>query len=152
VTNVRSPINIVPASLSFLLTWSCYPYGTADGSFVETSSGQAARELKKHYDRLLNVNKELRSPYAITAFVNQHGKPMYRVGYVQHAHSCPRADDHFCASGTVISPPQRQTQNIVRHCNSSSPLRPPKGARDKRVVSHMALQCAQSAVRIARAG
>ncbi|KAN0141783.1 hypothetical protein V8E53_000245 [Lactarius tabidus] len=61
-----------------------------DGSFVETSSGQAARELKKHYDRLLNVNKELRSPYAITAFVNQHGKPMYRVGHRDQ--SAPAAD------------------------------------------------------------
>jgi hypothetical protein len=71
-----------PHSLAFLLTWSCCSYGTADGSFVETSSGQAARELKKRYDRLLKVNKELRSPYAITAFVNQHGKQMYRVGYV----------------------------------------------------------------------
>ncbi|KAF8261243.1 hypothetical protein EI94DRAFT_1607660 [Lactarius quietus] len=77
-------------SLSFLLTLSCCSYGTADGSFVETSSGQAARELKKRYDRLLNVNKELRSPYAITAFVNQHGKPMYRVGHRDQ--SAPAAD------------------------------------------------------------
>ncbi|KAH8984869.1 hypothetical protein EDB86DRAFT_2961282 [Lactarius hatsudake] len=61
-----------------------------DGSFVETSSGQAARELKKRYDRLLKVNKELRSPYAITAFVNQHGKQMYRVGHRDQ--SAPAAD------------------------------------------------------------
>ncbi|KAH0834180.1 hypothetical protein J3R83DRAFT_11489 [Lanmaoa asiatica] len=51
-----------------------------DGSFVETSSGPAARELKRRYDRHLGVGKDVRSPYAITAFVNQHGKQMYRVG------------------------------------------------------------------------
>jgi Gdp/GTP exchange factor required for growth at low temperatures len=52
----------------------------ADGSFVETSSGPAARELKRRYDQYLGVGMEIRSPYAITAFVNQHGKQMYRVG------------------------------------------------------------------------
>jgi hypothetical protein len=51
----------------------------ADGSFVETSSGSAARELKRRYDQFLGVGKDVRSPYAITAFVNQHGKQMYRV-------------------------------------------------------------------------
>ncbi|TFY78533.1 hypothetical protein EWM64_g5480 [Hericium alpestre] len=52
-----------------------------DGSFVETSSATAARELKKRYDRHLGVGKDIRSPYAITAFVNQHGKQMFRVGH-----------------------------------------------------------------------
>ena len=52
----------------------------ADGSFVETSSGAAARELKRRYDQYLGVGRDVRSPYAITAFVNQHGKQMYRVG------------------------------------------------------------------------
>ncbi|KAG9310872.1 hypothetical protein JVU11DRAFT_8727 [Chiua virens] len=51
-----------------------------DGSFVETSSGPAARELKRRYDQYLGVGKDVRSPYAITAFVNQHGKQMFRVG------------------------------------------------------------------------
>lgn len=55
-------------------------FGVADGSFVETSSGPAARELKRRYDQHFGVGKEIRSPYAITAFVNQHGKQMYRVG------------------------------------------------------------------------
>ena len=55
---------------------------SADGSFVETSSGPAARELKRRYDQHLGVGKDVRSPYAITAFVNQHGKSMYRVGLV----------------------------------------------------------------------
>jgi Gdp/GTP exchange factor required for growth at low temperatures len=52
----------------------------ADGSFVETTSGPAARELKRRYDQFLGVGMDVRSPYAITAFVNQHGKHMYRVG------------------------------------------------------------------------
>ncbi|KAI6103929.1 hypothetical protein EDD16DRAFT_1715005 [Pisolithus croceorrhizus] len=52
-----------------------------DGSFVETSSGHAARELKRRYDHYVGVGKDVRSPYAITALVNQHGKQMYRVGY-----------------------------------------------------------------------
>ncbi|EGO03000.1 hypothetical protein SERLA73DRAFT_158671 [Serpula lacrymans var. lacrymans S7.3] len=52
-----------------------------DGSFVETSSGLAARELKRRYDQHLGVGRDVRSPYAITAFVNQHGKQMYRVGH-----------------------------------------------------------------------
>ena len=53
----------------------------ADNSFVETSSGAAARELKRRYDQFLGVGKNnVRSPYVITAIVNQYGKQMYRVG------------------------------------------------------------------------
>lgn len=60
-------------------------FAAGDGSFVETSSGAAARELKKRYDEKLGVGSPAKgsyaiSPYAITAFVNQHGKQMYRVG------------------------------------------------------------------------
>ncbi|KAJ7858608.1 hypothetical protein B0H14DRAFT_2748189 [Mycena olivaceomarginata] len=51
-----------------------------DGSFVETSSGAAARELKRRYDQHYGVNLSVRSPYAITALINQHGKEVYRVG------------------------------------------------------------------------
>lgn len=47
---------------------------------METSSGAAARELKRRYDHSLGVGKDIRSPYVITAFVNQHGKQMYRLG------------------------------------------------------------------------
>ncbi len=50
---------------------------------METSCGPAAHELKKRYDRFIKIDKDNRSPYAITAFVNQHGKQMYRVGYVR---------------------------------------------------------------------
>lgn len=56
------------------------PWALADHSFIETSSGAAARELKRRFDQYLGVGKDVRSPYAITAFVNQHGKQMYRVG------------------------------------------------------------------------
>ncbi|KAJ6578832.1 hypothetical protein DFH09DRAFT_1030705 [Mycena vulgaris] len=51
-----------------------------DGSFVETSSGPAARELKLRYDQHYGVGVSVRSPYAITALINQHGRQMYRVG------------------------------------------------------------------------
>ncbi|KAJ7456961.1 hypothetical protein FB451DRAFT_1275377 [Mycena latifolia] len=53
-----------------------------DGSFVETSSGPAARELKRRYDQHYGVGVSVRSPYAITALINQHGRQMYRVGYL----------------------------------------------------------------------
>ncbi|KIL57421.1 hypothetical protein M378DRAFT_16254 [Amanita muscaria Koide BX008] len=52
----------------------------SDGSFVETASGPAAREIKRHFDHLYGVGLSVRSPYAITAFVNQHGKQTFRVG------------------------------------------------------------------------
>ncbi|KAH0579652.1 hypothetical protein H2248_002500 [Termitomyces sp. 'cryptogamus'] len=61
-----------------------------DRSFVETASGLVARELKKYWDQILGVGKDVRSPYAITAFVNQHGKPMFRVGHREL--SAPAAD------------------------------------------------------------
>ncbi|KAF7307777.1 hypothetical protein MKEN_01137800 [Mycena kentingensis (nom. inval.)] len=55
-----------------------------DGSFVETSSGPAAQTLKKRYDTHYRMNEgaghNVPSPYTITAFVNQHGRPMFRVG------------------------------------------------------------------------
>lgn len=53
----------------------------ADASFIELPSGPAARELKRRWDLQIGVGKSVRSPYAITAFVNQHGKQMFRVGY-----------------------------------------------------------------------
>ncbi|KAJ3525295.1 hypothetical protein NMY22_g10633 [Coprinellus aureogranulatus] len=52
-----------------------------DGTYIETSSGPAARELKRRYDQRYGVSLNVRSPYAITAFVNQHGKQMFRVGH-----------------------------------------------------------------------
>lgn len=60
-----------------------FPYSMfhADGGrFVEISSGAVGRELKRLYDQHLGVGKDVRSPFAITAFINQHGKQMYRIG------------------------------------------------------------------------
>ncbi|EMD35115.1 hypothetical protein CERSUDRAFT_116591 [Gelatoporia subvermispora B] len=73
-----------------------------DGTFVETSSGEAARELKRRYDRYMRVGKDVRSPYAITAFVNQHGQQRFRVGYRElsaPAASAERAQDPVGTSG-----------------------------------------------------
>ncbi|QRW15491.1 RasGEF domain-containing protein [Ceratobasidium sp. AG-Ba] len=53
-----------------------------DGSFVETSSSHAARELKKRLDQLLGVGKNgVRSPYALTITTTADGIRVYRVGF-----------------------------------------------------------------------
>ncbi|PIL25964.1 hypothetical protein GSI_11718 [Ganoderma sinense ZZ0214-1] len=74
-----------------------------DGSFVETSSGAAARELKRRYDQYWGVGKDVRSPYAITAFVNQHGKQMYRLGHREL--SAPAAATQDAADRQSTGPP-----------------------------------------------
>ena len=82
------PPEIASADITVARKWPLYSYPPpcrfqlplADGSFVETSSGAAARELKRYYDQYLGVGRDVRSPYALTVFVNQHGKQMYRVG------------------------------------------------------------------------
>ncbi|KAH7872412.1 uncharacterized protein C8R40DRAFT_1266840 [Lentinula edodes] len=51
-----------------------------DSTYVETSSAPWAMELKRRYDTLYGVNVIVRSPYAITAFVGQHGQKRYRIG------------------------------------------------------------------------
>lgn len=67
---------------SCLLFPSCSDQEPADANFIESSSGSAIRELKRRYDQRFGVGPTLRSPYAITGFINQHGKSMYRLGYV----------------------------------------------------------------------
>ncbi|KAJ3900082.1 hypothetical protein F5879DRAFT_809828 [Lentinula edodes] len=52
-----------------------------DSTYVETSSAPWAMELKRRYDTLYGVNVIVRSPYAITAFVGQHGQKRYRIGH-----------------------------------------------------------------------
>ncbi|CAE7102572.1 unnamed protein product [Rhizoctonia solani] len=53
-----------------------------DGSFVETRSSHAARELKKRLDQLLGVGKDgVRSPYALTITQSPSGARVYRVGF-----------------------------------------------------------------------
>lgn len=57
-----------------------FPSISADSTYVETSSAPWAMELKRRYDTLYGVNVIVRSPYAITAFVGQHGQKRYRIG------------------------------------------------------------------------
>ncbi|KAF8672814.1 RasGEF N-terminal motif [Rhizoctonia solani] len=53
-----------------------------DGSFVETTSSHAARELKKRLDQLLGVGRDgVRSPYALTITQSPSGARVYRVGF-----------------------------------------------------------------------
>ncbi|KAJ3881393.1 hypothetical protein F5051DRAFT_321803 [Lentinula edodes] len=58
-----------------------FPSISADSTYVETSSAPWAMELKRRYDTLYGVNVIVRSPYAITAFVGQHGQKRYRIGH-----------------------------------------------------------------------
>ncbi|KAF9450741.1 ras GEF [Macrolepiota fuliginosa MF-IS2] len=62
-----------------MFVW-CHQWKSVDGSFVDTSSGSAARGFKKMLDQQYGVNVQVRSPYAITGFINQHGQERYRVG------------------------------------------------------------------------
>lgn len=79
----NAPTDITVGGKFFLyIGWSRFSIVSANGSFLETSSGPVARELKRFYDQRAGVSLTVRSPYAITGFVSQHGKPMYRVGYV----------------------------------------------------------------------
>jgi len=79
----NSPADITVAG-RFLFYFVLPRFSTvpANGSFIETSSGPVARKLKRLYDQRAGVGPTVRSPYAITGFVSQHGKPMYRIGYV----------------------------------------------------------------------
>ncbi|KAF9506264.1 hypothetical protein BS47DRAFT_453106 [Hydnum rufescens UP504] len=63
----------------------------ANGTFVETTSANAARELKRRYDQLWGVGQDgKRSPYAITAVVNQFGRRVFRVSH--HEEQIPSDD------------------------------------------------------------
>ena len=74
---------------------------------METSSGPAARELKRQFDQRVGVGPTLRSPFAITAFVNQHGKPMFRVG---NRHLDPPAAKAPDAANDAPASPPRSTR------------------------------------------
>lgn len=85
-----------------------------DNSFIETSSGAAAREMKRRFDEYLGVGKAIRSPYAITAFVNQHGKQMYRVGYVSLPALVSDWDtDSSCSARDMSAPAASMEENEV---------------------------------------
>ncbi|KAL0569616.1 Guanine nucleotide exchange factor lte1 [Marasmius crinis-equi] len=55
-----------------------------DATFVETSSGAAAMELKRRYDSHFGVNASVRSPYVIIAFVGQDEKRIFRIRSVAY--------------------------------------------------------------------
>ncbi|KAG7087720.1 hypothetical protein E1B28_013666 [Marasmius oreades] len=88
-----------------------------DGSFVETSSSAAALELKKRYDNHFGVNPpSVRSPYVITAFINQHGKRMFRIGHKDM--SAPAAAGYFVEDQII----NRASSSFShRHVSPSTP-------------------------------
>ncbi|KAJ3755760.1 hypothetical protein EV360DRAFT_49174 [Lentinula raphanica] len=85
-----------------------------DKSYVETSSAPWAMELKRRYDTLYGVNVIVRSPYAITAFVGQHGQKRYRIGHREL--SAPGAsgvvaEDLLVSKHSKSPPPQTSPQS-----------------------------------------
>lgn len=97
-------------------------YIAPDGSFVEVSSGEAARVLKKRYDQYMGVGKDVRSPYAITAFINQHGRQMYRVGLrglSAPAASAEAAEDLSSKRYTGMHDPRQSMQQTKRRSRMS---------------------------------
>lgn len=102
-----SPSQVSRASLLRALTDAF----EADGSFVETCSGPAARELKRQFDQQVGVGPTLRSPFAITAFVNQHGKQMFRVGN-RHLDP-PAANLPDAAIDSPASPPRSKRRSRI---------------------------------------
>ncbi|KAG6866328.1 hypothetical protein C0991_005795 [Blastosporella zonata] len=93
----------------------------SDRSFVETPSGLVARELKKDWDQKVGVGKDVRSPYAITAFVNQHGKQMFRVG--RRELSAPAANS-------------AEIEERITHATPSEPSTSPRAKRRSRMSMH----------------
>ncbi|CAK5271354.1 unnamed protein product [Mycena citricolor] len=75
-----------------------------DGSFVETSSGALARELKRRYDNAHGVSPTVRSPYTITALINQHGRQMYRIG---------RRDKKTPPGASALEAEERVTSTVI---------------------------------------
>lgn len=76
-----------------------------DGSFVETSSSHAARELKKRLDQLIGVGKNgVRSPYALTITQGASGNRVYRVGFRPSAPDGHSGDPHATSPMTADMP------------------------------------------------
>ncbi|KAF9555730.1 hypothetical protein CPC08DRAFT_765709 [Agrocybe pediades] len=93
-----------------------------DGQSIDISDGQAAHEMKKLYDQLAGVGPKLISPYALTSFVSQHGKVLYRLG-LRDVHTAPGARaadaDLMVKSKSVLEPshsPQgKRSSRLSKH-------------------------------------
>ncbi|KAL0573822.1 Guanine nucleotide exchange factor lte1 [Marasmius crinis-equi] len=101
-----------------------------DGTFVETSIGAAAMELKRRYDSHFGVNANVRSPYAITAFVNQHGRRMFRIGHRDL--SAPAAAAHTAEDNVM-----NRASSSSGHPNQSSSLSIPSSSMPSRRQSRL---------------
>ncbi|KAK1221934.1 Guanine nucleotide exchange factor lte1 [Marasmius sp. AFHP31] len=82
-----------------------------DGSFVETSSGAAAIALKRKYDNELDRNVNVKTPYAITAFMNQYGRRTFRIGHRD-----------LSAPATAGATAEDQSINRASSSSSANPL------------------------------
>jgi GDP/GTP exchange factor required for growth at low temperature len=110
---------------------------SVDQTFIETPSGPAARELKRILDVKFGVGPAVRSPYAITAFVNQHGRQTYRIGRrEQEAPGAKSASiEAQVSSNTTPSPSATSRETPVTE--SPSPSTSSKhGKRASRISVH----------------
>ncbi|GJJ09299.1 hypothetical protein Clacol_003521 [Clathrus columnatus] len=86
-----------------------------DGSFVQTSSAPAARELKKCYDKILRVGHDqiVRSPYAITAVEDETGAKVFRISRRDDNGATPALKSDHATTQTQV-----QTQSTTASTSS----------------------------------
>ncbi|KAJ3916492.1 hypothetical protein F5877DRAFT_46510 [Lentinula edodes] len=89
-----------------------------DSTYVETSSAPWAMELKRRYDTLYGVNVIVRSPYAITAFVGQHGQKRYRIGSPSGSITKPASKASLNSLEISSSRPSHKSQSFSRASKS----------------------------------
>ena len=126
----RSQVQTFHLRVSCTSTCICPPCRSqlplADGSFVETSSGAVARQLKRRYNQYLGVGRDVRSPYAITAFVNQQSKQMYPPHRPLPSHVCLSTPSYQAPSSGPLCQARRLSPTLcIPH--------PPPGTCTRRV-------------------
>ncbi|KAI0339067.1 ras GEF [Trametopsis cervina] len=107
----------------------------SDSRYVDTSSGAVAHGLKRLYDQHLGVGRDVRSPFVITAFINQHGKQMYRIGRREmSAPAATAADAESLDSRMQSSTGESISTGPPSHIPPRNPL--PHTRRGSRVSVH----------------
>ncbi|KAG8932520.1 hypothetical protein FRC02_000973 [Tulasnella sp. 418] len=85
-----------------------------DGTFIETTSGIAARELKRRYDNALGVGKNgKRSPYAIVVAIDNQGRTVFRLSSAASVISTPSVVGQQSGAATELSNGKRRLRMSV---------------------------------------